>query len=160
MTDGAQETSLVDVEVLELLKESLGKDKADTVIAEFFVLVQQTIAHALEALEKKDYETFAKYCHQIKSNISYIGGKDLEQRCVTIERAFHDKNFQAIEDGAEGYKQSCAQTIAQLGTVIETPNFAVYGIRLRGLSLILEQPPAHCLRIWPAHAQSPSFPNL
>lgn len=105
------QTIELDKDILDMLIESLGADRAHQVIREYLVLVENVLREAHMALDAKDYDQFVKSCHKIKSNIAYIGGKELEELCIQIERFHAEKNYGAIEALSKDFKNIAAQTI-------------------------------------------------
>jgi len=108
---------IIDHSVIELLEQSIGPDRTEVVITEFIELTQKTISETLVFLAEKDFVRFGEGCHKIKSNVAYIGGKELERMCVQVEELCYHKKFNEIEALSEAFKSCCEETLKAIETL-------------------------------------------
>lgn len=121
MTAENSSPNILDMEVLNMLKQSLGENRTNEIIAEFQSLLEKNIEEALKALDAKDYETFGKECHKVKSNVAYVGGKELSTLCIKIEEACYNKNYDAVTEMGEKFRTLSETTMNSLENSVATP---------------------------------------
>lgn len=109
---------IIDISRIENLRETLGAENAPEVIQGFFDLVEENIKKSFVALEKKDYKNFEIYCHQIKSNVAYLGAQRLYEICTDIENFYVEQNFKSIESIAKKFVTCCEESSEALKKII------------------------------------------
>lgn len=108
---------VVDLEVYEMLKESLGEEKAKEAFHEFFVRVKENIDIALQSLDEKNYQEFGDQCHKIKSNIAYLGGAELQDMCQQYEQYAKNQEHDKIQEQEMSFRQCCEKTVSFLNKI-------------------------------------------
>ncbi|GAB1470876.1 hypothetical protein MASR2M66_17540 [Chloroflexota bacterium] len=102
---------ILDMNVFNMLKESLGADFIPVLMDSFFEDAEIQMEQMRSALETKDAETFRRAAHSLKSNAATFGAGELSALARELERLGRDQNLEVgnglelLQDAFEQVKQ-------------------------------------------------------
>lgn len=92
--------SIVDpsaIENLKALAEKTGKDICNQLVELFINTTPEVFQKMDDALKEKDFKTFGREAHSLKSSSGNLGAQMMSEKCLKIEHAICEENCVDVE---------------------------------------------------------------